>query len=545
MKFHKKNPQNAQGMVEFALVLPVLLLLIFGIIAFGHMMFSYSFTIAASREAARWGAAVGVTENGLPRFRDCDEMLETAVRVGAVAGVRPESVVIEYDHGPDSLAPYAACPPGGQGPDVNLSDRVIVTIVVNYQPIVPLVNIQPFPIRAETARTIIRSLPVGEAPPLAPTCISTYFEIDSTSLPLDVGQTETFTYAVKSSETEQPTSGTVTIQIAGVNKLVNSPALAGSFTHIFITHGEVVLKASFDSSDPMFCSIDPPESRTFKVRRESVTTIIEDSPDPSAPDQRIDIKVKVTPKVGVSPIPPSGVVLVYDKEIVGIGCLVSLDAKGEGSCPLLGYPALGVRRLVAIYQGDMEFTPSPESKAEEHTVVGVIPPTIIPSPTEELPPTPMPICPVLVTTFNFKDQNDGFWISIRNPDITPVKLKLLDVTWPAKPGGDASLKEIRFDTTTTTACSGASPACIWVANPDPVGPTNKIFGTGPDQIKWSGPANLNLPAGATKQIRFVFTTELPDTKNNGTMYAMTIEFDKAINGTPCKIVIPDTIRNLK
>ncbi len=39
-KMRMKKIQNAQGMVEFALVLPVLMLLILGIIAFGHLFYS-------------------------------------------------------------------------------------------------------------------------------------------------------------------------------------------------------------------------------------------------------------------------------------------------------------------------------------------------------------------------------------------------------------------------------------------------------------------------------------------------------------------------
>ena len=66
-----KRSQAAQGMVEFALVLPILLLILLGIIAFGHLFFVYSFTVASSREAARWGAAAGKTDSGLFRCAAC------------------------------------------------------------------------------------------------------------------------------------------------------------------------------------------------------------------------------------------------------------------------------------------------------------------------------------------------------------------------------------------------------------------------------------------------------------------------------------------
>jgi Flp pilus assembly protein TadG len=47
-------------MVEFALALPLLLLLIFGILEVGRMVFTYSSVVNASREAVRYGSATGL-----------------------------------------------------------------------------------------------------------------------------------------------------------------------------------------------------------------------------------------------------------------------------------------------------------------------------------------------------------------------------------------------------------------------------------------------------------------------------------------------------
>src|SRR5512138_3072188 len=86
LKNKKNKLQTAQGIVEFALVLPLLLLLILGIFAFGHLFFSYSSVVSASREAARWGAAVG-GDGTSTRYQDCDAIRQQAVRVGGFAGV--------------------------------------------------------------------------------------------------------------------------------------------------------------------------------------------------------------------------------------------------------------------------------------------------------------------------------------------------------------------------------------------------------------------------------------------------------------------------
>jgi Flp pilus assembly protein TadG len=53
-----KSGEHAQGLVEFAFVLPVLLLLVFGIIDFGNALKSYITTSSAAREAARY-ASIG------------------------------------------------------------------------------------------------------------------------------------------------------------------------------------------------------------------------------------------------------------------------------------------------------------------------------------------------------------------------------------------------------------------------------------------------------------------------------------------------------
>lgn len=549
LKFHKKNTQNAQGMVEFALVLPILLLLIFGVIAFGHLFFVYSFTVAASREAARWGAAVGNTANGLPRFRDCDEILATAARVGGVAGVRPENIVIEYDHGPNSGAPFATCPAGGEGPDVALSDRIIVTTVVNYEPIVPLVDIPAFPMEAVTARTIIRGLPVGAAPTIPPSCISTFFEFVVTTGELDVDTTESIDYHVKAVGAQQPTNGIVNIWIGGNQKVTNSNKLSDSITFIPNAGGIFEVKGTFKSNDPKFCSIDPPAIFPIKVRKQSLVKFvpgIADLPDPSKPEEGVVIKLYVESKIGTTVPIPTGIVNVNDTLDTGIGCQILLEADGTGTCLLPGYPASGVRTLQAEYLGDDDYGKSPLA-FEQHTVVGVVPPTLVPTPTIAASPTPKPLCPVLVSTFNFTEQNDGFWVSINNPDGTQAKLYNLTVTWPSVASGDSLLKEVRYDTTTTAVCNPASPtpACIWVPSNFPLEPTQRTLGQ-EGEVSWSGPAKLDLQPGQTKQLRFVYTSPLPNTKkNNPVKYSLIIQFDKMVNNQRCKIVIPDTERNVK
>ena len=49
----RRNPARGQSLVEFGLVLPIFLLLVFGIIDFGRAVFAFSTLNSAAREAAR------------------------------------------------------------------------------------------------------------------------------------------------------------------------------------------------------------------------------------------------------------------------------------------------------------------------------------------------------------------------------------------------------------------------------------------------------------------------------------------------------------
>src|SRR5574338_1272037 len=158
-----KNKEKAQGMVEFALVLPILLLVILGIFAFGHMFFAYSSVVAASREAARYGAGVGVGTGSTLRYQDCGGIRAAAENVSKFAGVintgttgdynaEDAGIYIGYDSGPSTTV-YDDCPVAGTGPaSVSLGDRILVRVTVDYVPSVPFLNLPAFPLTATTAR---------------------------------------------------------------------------------------------------------------------------------------------------------------------------------------------------------------------------------------------------------------------------------------------------------------------------------------------------------------------------------------------------------
>jgi hypothetical protein len=169
--------ERAQGMVEFALALPLLLTLILGVIEGGRLLFIYSAVNTASREAVRYGSAAGDVGGYVTHYEDCDGIRAAARRMGNFAGVQDSDIDITYDHGPGTPA-IASCNPTFSIDDpsveqVNLGDRVVVQVQADYQPIVPLVNFPPFTISTVARRVIVKDVAIEGTPrpPSTPTVI--------------------------------------------------------------------------------------------------------------------------------------------------------------------------------------------------------------------------------------------------------------------------------------------------------------------------------------------------------------------------------------
>jgi len=159
----EKPRDSAQAMVEFALVLPMLILVLFGIIEVGRLLFIYNAVATSSREAARYGSAAGDVGGYVTHYEDCTGMRTSAKRMGVLVGIQDADINISYDHGPNTTTFASACPPNGQV--VHLGDRVVVKVVAYYKPIIGFVNLAPFPIRSTTARTILKDVSIEGTPP--------------------------------------------------------------------------------------------------------------------------------------------------------------------------------------------------------------------------------------------------------------------------------------------------------------------------------------------------------------------------------------------
>ncbi len=195
--------ERAQGILEFALILPLLLVLTLGIIEVGRLLFVYSGVSSASREAARYGSASGDVGGYIAHYEDCTGIKAAAKRVGILGNIEDGNISISYDHGPNTSVFSSDCPPPA-GEYVNLGDRIVVQVTTTYNPIVPLVNIPPIPISSVSRRTILKSLRI-EGTPAPPVPTNTRTATSSPTATITSTPTPTNTPTATPTNTATPT----------------------------------------------------------------------------------------------------------------------------------------------------------------------------------------------------------------------------------------------------------------------------------------------------------------------------------------------------
>lgn len=153
----KTRSRRGQALVEFALIFPVMLTIVLGIVEFGRLLVTYSSVATASRDAARYGASIGEDPSGIAHYQDCAGIRETIDRLGLFLD---SSAIIMHDaDGPGGVAPVEYCQVGKTSDpiSVSLGSRIIVSVTGIYQPLAvwPNVRIPPLPITFETSRSVV------------------------------------------------------------------------------------------------------------------------------------------------------------------------------------------------------------------------------------------------------------------------------------------------------------------------------------------------------------------------------------------------------
>ena len=153
----KRTTKTGQAFLEFALVIPIFLLLVFGVFEFGRYLTAIITINTASREAARYGAAVGKNASGVPYYQDCTGINDAATEFGLFAAIH--SIDVRYDHGPDDLTEWDLLPTCSSTLKVGLADRIVVHVTGEYRPII-LFNDWVIPLESTTSRTLVTKLDV-------------------------------------------------------------------------------------------------------------------------------------------------------------------------------------------------------------------------------------------------------------------------------------------------------------------------------------------------------------------------------------------------
>jgi len=143
---------KSQGMVEFALALPFVLLIMIGLLEVGRLIFMYSTVPSASREAARYGSAVGLNvTGGVARYKDCAGIRGAAQKMDFLNVIDDVNITIAYDHGPGS-AVFSGCPPA----TVVNGDRIKVTVSASFLPTSGLIPaLKPITLASFSARSLL------------------------------------------------------------------------------------------------------------------------------------------------------------------------------------------------------------------------------------------------------------------------------------------------------------------------------------------------------------------------------------------------------
>src|SRR5258706_1304827 len=158
-----KSKSRAQGIVEFALVLPILLTLLYGLLEAGRYAFIRASTITAARQAARYGSTTGINGDGIPYYDDCTGITAAATKVGFIntfecRGISHEGGLdagrVPLDIGNPACGAYGVDPKPGNG------DRVIVDVKATWSLIVRIVPLNQVTFDSTSERTILASVDI-------------------------------------------------------------------------------------------------------------------------------------------------------------------------------------------------------------------------------------------------------------------------------------------------------------------------------------------------------------------------------------------------
>lgn len=136
---------SAQSIVEFALVLPIFLMMTLGVVEIGRLVFTNHQVSNAAREGARYAVAHGAKSDPV-----ADQAAVQSYIKEKVTGLKADQLNVEA-RWPGDLSASADCPSGSKNPGC----PVHVTVSYQFQPIVGMVfGSGSIPLKAESKMRI-------------------------------------------------------------------------------------------------------------------------------------------------------------------------------------------------------------------------------------------------------------------------------------------------------------------------------------------------------------------------------------------------------
>jgi hypothetical protein len=202
LKWRRKRKWG-QGLVEFALVIPLLLFILIGMAEFARIFAIYSNLFNAAREGARYGIVYPTDAAGI---------LNAAQQRVSLVNVADVTFKITYDSGPGTAAKSSSSLVDG--------DRVVVNAYHDLQPMLPFLRpiLQSLYVDTTSARTIAR---LGGLPPPVPgppppgVTEATVIKTASPSSVLESGGEVTFTIVVHNTGEEEVTLTSLSDDVFG------------------------------------------------------------------------------------------------------------------------------------------------------------------------------------------------------------------------------------------------------------------------------------------------------------------------------------------
>ncbi|MCI0713242.1 MAG: pilus assembly protein [Chloroflexi bacterium] len=165
MKQEKSWKERGQALVEFALILPLLMLFVAGIFDFGRYIFTYAQASQQLRTAVREAPVIGFAgdPNPIPPYLRCEDMRDIA---GNVFFAENHDVTITYKRDDLSVIGDGDCNTDGEVPKEEVETGYLIQITSEGD-VVPVFNQWIGSIHFEFIgqRTIITGIQIGSGDP--------------------------------------------------------------------------------------------------------------------------------------------------------------------------------------------------------------------------------------------------------------------------------------------------------------------------------------------------------------------------------------------